>query len=389
MPKPNLPLDFCTACGACVSVCNRDALRLDSDEEGFYIPLCDELKCVGCKRCEAACHVLNADYPRTDSSLVEAFMLKAKDKNIVKTSSSGGVFSLLANDVIKKGGVVYGAAYDYENEVLKSSSTKECSLDALKKSKYVESYMGKTFKKIGLDLKENRFVLFCGTPCQCRGLRSYIKCMKLSSQNLLIVRFICHGVPSNRFLIEYKHWMEEKRKSKIVAIDFRPKTYGWSTQSMKLDFENGNVYTQPHILDPYLTSFYEGVNLRKACYSCSYEKENFADLTIGDFWGIHFYRPEKKEQDGLSVVLLHTEKGKYFLDEIKEYCLIERLTSSAIEYLFRDDYSKKRSKRDSFMKDVLENGYMPTVLNYFAFQMQKNKFRWFLSRLKHFVKSFV
>ena len=380
----------CTGCSACASSCNRDVIVMGKDDAGFPIPLvANPEKCVECGICESVCPSFN---PKTEKKNPEeiAIIAQIKDENIRKESASGGMFSAIAITVLKKGGMVYGAAYDYENEILKCSSTNECSLDALKKSKYVESYMGKTFKKVGLDLKENRFVLFCGTPCQCRGLRSYINCMNLSSQKLLVVRFICHGVPSHLFLTEYKHWMEKKRKSKIVAIDFRPKTYGWRTQSIALKFKNKTVYKAPCTCDFYLLSFFNNILLKKCCYECNFDKEDSADMTIADFWGIHYYHPKNKDQEGLSVVLAHSEKGKNMIEKIKSNCSIELLPTSAIKYLFGSrDYLQSKQKRQLLIKEVQKKGYMTTVLKYFAFQIQKNKFKWFLSRLKHFVKSFV
>lgn len=390
MLKPNLPLDKCTACGACVSVCNKDAIQLASDEEGFYTPVCDESKCIGCKLCESVCHVLNSTYQRIGPSDVDAFMLKANDKEIVKKSSSGGAFSLLADYVLDNGGCVYGAAYDYEKEMLTCSSTQDCSLDALKKSKYVESFMGNTFRKIGQNLKENKLVLFCGSPCQCRGLLSYMRFKKLSNKNLLIVRFICHGVPSNKFLTDYKHWMENKKKSSVVEFDFRPKNFGWRQQSMRLVFENGSVYTQPNISDPYLTCFYKSVNLRKSCYECSFDKEDCVDLTIGDFWGVKSYCPENKDQEGISVVLAHNEKGLAYLDKILDKCSLDHLPSSAVKYIFNDcDYSKDIKKRKVFMQSVAKKGYMPTVLDSYGGLMRKNKIRWFWRQLKKKIKHFL
>ena len=387
MNKPNLPIDKCTACGACVSTCNKDALNLSPNEEGFYAPICDETKCVGCLQCESVCHILNAFYPKVMCSSVNAFMLKAKDIDVVKSSSSGGLFSLLANYVIKKAGNVYGAAYDYEKEILKCSSVQECSLNALKKAKYVESFMGNIFRNISQDLLNDKIVLFCGTPCQCRGLRFYVQKKKLPTQKLLIVRFICHGVPSNQFLTDYIHWMEQKYKSNISYIDFRPKNFGWRIQSIEIKFKNGKVYKAPYNQDFYFSCFFNNNDLRNSCYDCSFDKEDFPDLTIGDFWGIHFFRPENKDQEGISVVLAHNEKGKSFLENISGECIIERLPTTAIEYLFKErDYNNAKIRRDIFMKSVAIKGYMPAALDLFGNVIRLNQIRWKLSKFKQLLK---
>ena len=374
---------MCTACGACVSICNKDALHLLTNKEGFYIPSCDETRCIGCKQCESVCHILNASYPKVSQPSVNAFMLKAKEREVVRSSSSGGIFSLLANYVTRNAGYVYGAVYDYEKEILKCSSSREYSLDALKKSKYVESFMGNVFKEISQNLLNDKLVFFCGTPCQCRGLRSYVQKKKIPTQNLLMVRFICHGVPSNQFLTDYKHWMELKYRSKIVRIDFRPKNFGWRTQSIEIEFENGKVYRSPYNQDFYFSCFFQNNDLRNSCYECSFDKEDFVDLTIGDFWGIHFYRPENNDQEGISVALVHNEKGMSFLENISGECSIERLPTSAIEYLFKvRDYSKAKIRRNIFMQSVGVKGYMQAALDMFGGEIRRNKFRWMLSKIK-------
>jgi len=383
MTCPNLPLESCTACGACVSICRKDALKLIPDEEGFFQPSCDESRCVGCRQCESVCHVLTADYPQTASMTNKAFMLKANNKDLLKKSSSGGAFSLLADCILTNGGCVYGAAYDYEQEILKCSSTIERTLDELRKSKYVESYMGNIFRDIAQNIKKEKYVLFCGTPCQCRGLQSYIRKTKLSSDRLLIVRFICHGVPSNRCLTEYKYWMEAKKNAKIIGIDFRPKIKGWRQQFMKFDFENGKSCTIPNICDPYLICFYKSMNLRKSCYKCSFVKEDFCDLTVGDFWGIDAYRPENNDQEGVSVVLAHSKKGLMFIERISNECNIETLPASAVEYIFKEcDFSETKKQRDAFMSDVTQKGFMPIALRKYRRMIFENRIRWIWRQIK-------
>lgn len=167
--------ETCTGCGGCVSVCAKNALSLKYNEEGFYYPLLDEEKCVDCKFCEKACHVLNNIVPEKPSRNYDAYMLKAKDKDIVRKSSSGGIFTLLADEIIRQNGVVYGARYNYEKERLEHASSDDCSLDDLRKSKYIESYSGDIFKDVRKQLIEGRKVLFCGTPCQIEGLHKYLE----------------------------------------------------------------------------------------------------------------------------------------------------------------------------------------------------------------------
>ena len=231
--------DTCTGCGACVSTCPKHALTLSYDREGFYYPQIDIDKCVNCHVCENSCHVLNAQVPASPSLNFKAYMIKAKDKDVVRKSSSGGAFTLLANIILEDGGIVYGARYNYDKERLEHCSSDKCSMDELRKSKYIESFLGETFKDVREQLLTGRKVLFCGTPCQIEGLHYYLETKKTDTSNLLLVRFICHGVPANQFFTEYKHYEEKKHKSKMISFDFRPKTNGWRSSDWKMTFANG------------------------------------------------------------------------------------------------------------------------------------------------------
>ncbi len=348
----------CTGCGACVSVCAKGALRLEYDSEGFYYPILDSTKCVGCRLCEKVCHALYETKHKEIVRDYSAFMVKAYDKNLLKKSSSGGVFSLLAEAVLKEGGIVYGARYNYELERLEHCSTDEVSLDELRKSKYVESYMGNTFLDVRRQLQSGRKVLFCGTPCQVKGLCNYLKTLRTNTENLFAVRFVCHGVPSNRFLTEYKHWKEKKVGAKIVHMDFRPKTRGWRMSNMLLKFENGKVIDELYQENYYYYYFQKNLSLRRSCYNCHLIEESFSDYTIADFWGIHKYQPQNKDSEGISLVLAHNQKAESMLELLD--CDVERLPQQAVEYIYKDAIDKKVlfDERNKEIQGFIREGYM-------------------------------
>lgn len=367
--------DTCTGCGACVSVCARGALSLVYNEEGFYYPELNPDLCIDCHLCEKSCHIKNKPIKEEINREFVPYMLKAKDDRLVKKSSSGGIFSLIANEILSKGGIVYGARYNFDKERLEHSSTDECSLDELRKSKYIESYMGNTFADVRKQLIANRKVFFCGTPCQVKGLLTFLETRKTSTENLLTVRFICHGVPANKFFTEYKKWKENIVGSKITQIDFRPKTRGWSQSNILLKFANGKVIDEAYKENYYYYYFQLNSLLRTCCYDCKQLHEPVGDFTIADFWGIRMYDPSNKDNKGISLALVQTEKAKKILDAISNHSQVEELPQSAVDYIYKDAPYKKTllERRASMMREAIEIGYMPHAIKTLRGRIIKEK----------------
>lgn len=375
----------CTGCGACVSICPKNALALQMDHEGFYRPAWDESICINCHLCEKACHVLSRP-TMNENKQRDCFMAKAKDKNLVSKSSSGGVFSILADKFISEGGVVYGARYDFEQERLEQSSTERCSLDELRKSKYIESFCGSIFKDVARNLKDGKKVLYVGTPCQVEGLAKYLQIGKINSDNLLLVRFVCHGVPSNQFFTEYKHYEEKKHGAEMLSFDFRPKTNGWRSSDWKMNFKNGKEDKGPYYYYYYYYYFQSSNILRKSCYSCNRVLDEVTDLTIGDFWGIHKYAPENKDNEGISLIIAHSDKGKEVLKMLDGFEYVVEIPESALQYIEREANNRgnNEDKRSAFMGKVQKHGYMKAAIQDawkpIFFNRIKGKLRKFLKR---------
>lgn len=377
--------DTCTGCGACVSVCPKDALHLAYDDEGFYFPQLNESACVNCGLCERSCQILNKNVCRFGDCERHYFMAKADDKAIVRKSSSGGAFSMLADVVLSLRGVVYGARYNFELERLEQASTETCSLDELRKSKYIESYTGTIFKDVYDNLKDNRTVLYVGTPCQIEGLTQYLKIKRADTSNLIRVRFICHGVPANKFFTEYKRYEEKRHKSKMIALDFRPKIRGWRFSDWKMTFNNNVVDQGPYNHYYYYYYFQQSNVLRKSCYSCHRVLDDCADITIADFWGIKKYRPENKDQEGLSLIITHTNKVWNLVKNIGRFEIMEEIPESSVDYIKREVVDRKVmiKSREEFMKRVRKDGYMKTVKKLSGFTILKARFK---TRLRKLIK---
>lgn len=236
-------------------------------------------------------------------------------------SSSGGLFSALAEKIILLKGYVYGASLQINDGKI-SCQHVECStiedLCQLRGSKYMISELSDMFLKIKNRLNNHRWVLFCGTPCQVEGLLSYLE---KEYDNLVTVDFICHGVPAPYLFEKVKDELEEKYKSPICKVEFRNKESGWEDYSLRIEFQNGKVYDNIGRTTNYMKLFFSNMYLRESCYHCQFKGVNRkSDITLGDFWGInrHHFVEEKEQLQGVSVILSHSDKGHSLIESVKD-----------------------------------------------------------------------
>lgn len=267
-----------------------------------------------------------------------------------ENSSSGGVFYLLAEDVIRRGGVVFGARYDDNWEVVHDYTEDVEGIAAFMGSKYVQSRIADTYSQARTFLQQGRTVLFSGTPCQIYGLKAYLG---KDYENLITTDLICHGVPSPKVWRGYLQLQAQGRK--IKAISFRDKTEGWLVFSMKIDFENGEIYRKTLQEDLFMRGFLQDIYLRPSCYNCKFKTaQRVSDLTLADLWGCQTLAPEMFDDKGTSLVLIQSEKGAEVWERIRANMRVCQLQN--------DDYRKfnkslttsvdKTGKHRSFYKDT-------------------------------------
>lgn len=180
----------CCGCSSCVQRCPKQCITLKEDNEGFLYPIVNKEICISCGLCEKVCPVLSQGEPRKP---LKVYAAKNQDEEIRRQSSSGGVFTLLAEQVIREGGVVFGAIFDENWEVKHDFAETIEGLAPFRGSKYVQSRIDDNYKKAERFLNQGRKVLFSGTPCQIAGLKRFLR---NEYDNLLTVDFVCHGVPS-------------------------------------------------------------------------------------------------------------------------------------------------------------------------------------------------
>lgn len=315
----------CCGCGACVTVCPTRCVSLVSDDEGFGYPVVDSSRCADCGLCGSVCPFL-ATY--TPNHHPQAFAAKHRDEGLRLESSSGGAFTALAEQTIRAGGVVFGAAWDSDWLVSHTYTETIDGLSAFRGSKYLQSRTGESYRQAKTFLDAGREVLYSGTPCQTAGLIRYLKRPYV---NLLAVDVVCHGVPSPKVfqarLQEILKGQKADQQSSIEAIQFRSKVapHCWRNAGFVIKYSDGhlsNKYAEASFQGVYGRGFLSHLYLRPSCHTCVVKgKEYGSDLTLADFWGVERILPDFDDDKGVSLVFVNSGHGRRALDAAVATCL--------------------------------------------------------------------
>lgn len=327
----------CCGCSACVQCCPKHCISMKEDDEGFLYPQIDKKLCIDCGLCEKVCPVINQSDVK---SIVKVYAAKNDDEKKRLRSSSGGVFIALAEHIISQNGVVLGAIFDKNWDVIHSCAETMDDVYPMMRSKYVQSRIGTSFADAESKLKEGRSVLFVGTPCQIAGLKHYLR---KDYENLLSVDIICHGVPSpgvwRRYLDESVHHIcatkniisnsSLEMSSMITDINFREKQnggYSWKKFGFVIkgkSVQQGDknfLFSRDFFNDDFCKGFLANLYLRPSCYSCPTRGgTSGADITIADYWGIENVKPELDDDKGIGLIIVHSLKGLNEINKLDIY----------------------------------------------------------------------
>lgn len=393
-------IDKCCGCGACAQACPKQCIKVEADKEGFLYPVIDKSVCIDCGKCEKACPISSKISERKAGAPNKIMTMAAinPDHSTRMKSSSGGIFSLLAERVINEGGAVFGAVFDEEWNVRHTMAETMEHVALMRGSKYLQSSIGNTFSQVKNELKKGRQVLFSGTPCQVKGLHRFLA---KEYANLLTVDFVCHGVPSPMVWQEYlkdvvlylkrstrKNAAKTIDKHSIRNISFRDKQFGWKDYGFCLDFAvpkkdetflgqsgmNSTFGKTSHLNnesmfslrctydeDPFMQVFLGDLCLRPSCHACHAKAgRSGSDITLGDFWGIDRIDRDFNDDKGVSIVKTQTEKGIKIVEKVGAITKSLDFEQIRIADNYNPAYTSSAPRspyRDLFMKTVRRQGF--------------------------------
>lgn len=380
--------DRCCGCGACVAVCPVTCLSLEPDACGFIRPIY-ESGCIGCGRCGKVCPVLSVG--ATDGSMSVSWA-KARDDGLRGRSSSGAVFGLLAEDVLRSGGVVYGAAFAGTCRAVRHVRVAAMdNLDAIMRSKYVQSSVGvDVYKSVERDIRDGRRVLFSGTACQIAAIRNCLGLKKAPTDSLLLIDVICHGVPSPRLWAKWLDYVSCSAGAEVDSVNFRSKSTGWSNFSVAYYVASEQVRTSTNSSDWYMKAFLQNASLRQSCLDCPAKRCCGSDITLGDFWGIQDYHPEALDDLGVSAVICNTEKG---VEVFSEQLSSIQLGQSTMSEVASGNSALVHSvvphpRRNDFLADVASDMDISDLMRKWTFELAfKQKMRKRISMIINNIKA--
>lgn len=320
--------ESCTGCGMCAAICPSSAIQMQMDPHGFLYPTVDAAKCTDCSLCARKCPV---SIPPQVSACTDVLTGYAKDETLLSSSSSGAIFPVLAAEIIHRGGIVFGAAFDENFNVVHTTAETLSELATLCSSKYVQSRIpADCYLHVKKALADGRWVYFSGMPCQVAALKSYLS---WEYETLITQDTACHSVPSPMVWKDYAATLEKQHGGKLTSFSFRNKATGWEVYHIHAAFDNGKEFRQPATENPYQQGFLKGLYSRNSCFSCRFKGiERCSDITLTDYWGVKGIQPEAYNPQGTSLILLHSDKGRALLESCRDKLQIITAADGAFAY---------------------------------------------------------
>lgn len=370
-------INQCSGCSACACVCSTNSITMLEDEDGFLQPFINTDTCIGCHICEKTCPIQKPLLISTGIE-VQVYAAQLQNKDELFDVSSGGAFWALAQMVLDKHGVVYGAAQIDVDEVRHIRVDNIEDAKKLRRSKYLPSKMDGIYDAVKNDLKKGLLVLFSGVGCQIAGLLSFLH---NDYENLITCDVVCHGIPSMKVWKTYKREKEKKEGKKIISVVFRDKSKGWSNNHYKITYNDGSTEQECSVSQIFHHGYLNGLFYRRSCGTCQFARlPRQSDITLADYWK---YQGKLRANDrGVSLVCVNSSKGYNCLIDASKYLTIEesskRLAIESCRHLTNPPMVSPN--REKFFKELDKHGYFSAVNKYM--DVKDNKLSKMMKKIK-------
>ena len=374
----------CCGCNACGDVCAHKAITFKTDIEGFWYPEVDVDKCTDCGLCEKVCPIINVkELKKNDLPQSICYAAEHKNLEVVFDSTSGGLFSALADIMYKDKGFVGGAVFNEDFSVKQYISNDKKDLPRIRSSKYLQSSLEGFYSQVRALLKNGEKVLVCGGPCQMAALRAFLR---KDYENLIIADYICRGINSPKVWRKYLDSFEERYGSKVVYCKAKSKEYGWRNLTQKVILENGKHYYETKDQSNFTKGYLQtGVYCRPSCYDCKFKGyPRISDITLADFWGIEKIDRSLEKNLGTSLVMINSKKGEAFFERVKSRINYINVPFESIEAGNRSlnlSVEPPKVDRKEFFEDLDKMSFTQLAAKYI--QTSRISFK---GRLKQYVK---
>lgn len=374
----------CTGCRACAQRCPKSCIKAKMYELGFEYPEIDESACIHCGLCSNVCPI---ERKLTPPTIQKAYAVVHKNSEVLHESTSGGMFSAVADWVLRRNGIVYGCAFDETLHAKMIRVDDSTVLYRLRGSKYVQCDTGESFALVEKDLEAGRTVFFTGTPCQIDGLKCFLK---KNYDNLLSADLICHGVPSLQYFLDYIAYLEKKVDGRVENLNFRSKqNNGWSLAGTYEYISNKTKQKKRKRLFYYNSYYYSyflsGYIYRESCYTCKYANLNrVGDFTLGDLWGVEGMGVPFYTDNGCSLVIVNSKKAQSILDAVDIMCYeisVEDAVKNNTQLQKPSVRSEKRTELEleynkntaaAISKNFRKQNYKSKLLGFIKYAIPKN-----------------
>lgn len=359
----------CCGCNACGDACAHDAITFETDIEGFWYPKVDMAKCTDCHLCEKVCPIINfKELKKNDLPQSICYAAEHKNLEVVFDSTSGGLFSALADIMYKSGGYVGGAIFNEDFSVRQYISNDKADLPKLRSSKYLQSHLDGFYHQVRDLLRKGERVLVCGSPCQMAALRAFLR---KDYENLIIADYICRGINSPKVWRKYLDSFEERYGSKVVYCKAKSKEYGWRNLTQKVILANGKAYYETSDQSNFTKGYLQtGVYCRPSCYDCKFKGyPRIADITLADFWGIENVNTSMEKNLGTSLVMINSKKGEAYFEGVKKRINYVPVPFESIEAGNRSlnlSIDPPKVDREEFFRDLNEMSFLQIADKYIS-----------------------